>query len=277
MNKEMTPMKRLSSGINEFRLHTKAYFKEVNLNKSAPKYNPQAWIQETDSYSKGVVSDFLMMFNANIIDQSFAIAFTYIGLPVEEHKIEVTIKKGESNKSIVSSGELSIEEFKAKLNKMNKEFQEKSYINRDEVSILEKVSKIFLNKNYDLKSEIKRVTKDMNQLIEEKRKEYDIDNLEINVVTSISNYDSAEKKANKAIERSNEKKEVEELEILLAEAKNKLNLKTTEIEIKYQLNEFKLEKNKAKTEFMDSSETMNKEIEKEKDKFKNVLGKKLKR
>lgn len=273
----MTPMKRLSSGINEFRLHTKDYFKEVNLNKSAPKYNLQAWVQEKDIYSKGVVSDFLMLFNANIIDQSFAIAFTYIGLPVEEHKVEVTIKKGESNKSIVSSGELSIEEFKAKLNKMNKEFQEKSYINRDEVSILEKVSKIFLNKNYDLKNEIKRVTKDMNHLVEEKRKEYDINNLEIKVVNTISNYDSAEKKANKAIERSNEKKEVEALEILLAEAKKKLNLKTTEIEIKYQLKELKLEKNKAKTEFMDSSETMNKEVEKEKDKFKNVLGKGLKR
>lgn len=277
MNKDMTPMKRLSSGINEFRLHTKDYFKEVNLNKSAPKYNLQAWVQEKDIYSKGVVSDFLMLFNANIIDQSFAIAFTYIGLPVEEHKVEVTIKKGESNKSIVSSGELSIEEFKAKLNKMNKEFQEKSYINRDEVSILEKVSKIFLNKNYDLKNEIKRVTKDMNHLVEEKRKEYDINNLEIKVVNTISNYDSAEKKANKAIERSNEKKEVEALEILLAEAKKKLNLKTTEIEIKYQLKELKLEKNKAKTEFMDSSETMNKEVEKEKDKFKNVLGKGLKR
>ena len=55
-----------------------------------------------------------------------------------------------------------------------------------------------------------------------KRKEYDIDTLESNVVNTTNAYDSAEKKAKRAIANSNEKSAVDHLEQLLAEAKLKL-------------------------------------------------------
>lgn len=277
MATEITPMKRLSTGINDFRNNVKPFFREVNLNKSAPKYNAYAWRDDKNSYSKGVENDFIMIFNPHMIGPSFAISFTFLELPLEKQKVEITIKKGVDNNSIVTSGELSVEEFKTKLKEINKAFQEKSYMkNRDETAIIEKVSEIFLSQKYDLRGEIKQATKDIAKLREQKRKEYDIENLETNVVATTNNYDSAEKKAKKAINSSNEKTEVDKLETLLIEAKKNLNNKINEVEVKYKLKDLKEEKNDAKTELVEASDNMNKAVQIEIDKLPGIVGRRLK-
>lgn len=277
MSTEITPMKRLSTGINQFRNQVKSYFNEVNLNKSAPKYNPHAWRDGDSSYSKGVENDFIMIFSARGIEPSFAISFTYINLPVEQQKVEVTIKKGKDNKSIVTSGEMTLEDFRLKLNEINKAFQEKSYLkNRDETSILEKVSEVFLSQTYDLKGEIKQATKDIKKLRETKRKEYNIENLESNVIETTNAYDSAEKKAKRAITNSAEKEVVVNLEKQLLEAKNKLAEKVEQIENKYQLKELNEEKLKAKTELVQATNQMNKEVDAQIDKLPGIVSRRLK-
>lgn len=278
MSTEMTPMKRLSTGINQFRGQVSGYFKEINLNKSAPKYNPTAWRDsDTSSYSKGVENDFIMIFNCKGIDPSFAISFTYIGLEADKQRVEVSIKKGKDNSSIVSSGELTIEEFRLKLNEINKAFQEKSYLkNRDETSILEKVSEIFLSQTYDLKGEIKVATKNINKLREQKRKEYDIDTLESNVVTTTNAYDSAEKKAKRAINNSSEKSAVDHLEALLVEAKLNLKNKIEDIEKKYLLESLGQAKQEAKVQLVQSSQEMNNEVQTQIDQLPGIVGRRLK-
>lgn len=277
MSTEITPMKRLSTGINQFRNQVKSYFNEVNLNKSAPKYNPHAWRDGDSSYSKGVENDFIMIFSARGIEPSFAISFTYINLPVEQQKVEVTIKKGKNNDSIVTSGEMTLEDFRVKLNEINKAFQEKSYLkNRDETSILEKVSEVFLSQTYDLKGEIKQATKEIKKLRETKRKEYNIENLETNVIDTTNAYDSAEKKAKRAISNSSEKEAVAILEKQLLEAKNKLAEKTKQIENKYQLNELNEEKFKAKAELVQATNQMNREVDAQIDKLPGIVSRRLK-
>lgn len=277
MSTEITPMKRLSTGINQFRNQVKSYFNEVNLNKSAPKYNPHAWRDGDSSYSKGVENDFIMIFSARGIEPSFAISFTYINLPVEQQKVEVTIKKGKNNDSIVTSGEMTLEDFRVKLNEINKAFQEKSYLkNRDETSILEKVSEVFLSQTYDLKGEIKQATKEIKKLRETKRKEYNIENLETNVIDTTNAYDSAEKKAKRAISNSSEKEAVAILEKQLLEAKNKLAEKTKQIENKYQLNELNEEKFKAKAELVQATNQMNREVDAQIDKLPGIVTRRLK-
>lgn len=277
MSKDMTPMKRLSTGINTFRSHVTPFFKEVSLNKSAPKYNPNAWSSGYNSYSKGVENDFIMIFNNPGLDPSFAIAFTYINLPESECKVEVSIKKGKDNNSIVTSGEMSVEDFRVKLNEINKAFQEKSYLkNRDETSVLEKVSEIFLSQTYDLKSEIKQAAKDLKKLREAKRKEYDIENLENKVVETTNAFDSADKKAKRAISNSAEKALVDSLEKQLLEAKGKLTEKAAEVSNKYKLKDLLEEKQEAKTELVQANSKMDKEITAHLNKMPGIVSRRLK-
>lgn len=273
MSTEMTPMKRLNAGINEFRKQTSSYFKEVNLNKASPKFNPVSWQTNTPTYSKGVENDFIMIFTTKVIKQSFAINFTYIDLPLEKQVVEVTIKKGLDNSSIITSGELTIEEFKIKLNNINKFLKESS---KDEATIVEKVSEIFLDKPYDLKGEIKKASKELNQLRENKRKEYKIEELESNVVKTTNEYEDAEKKSKREIKKSNEKIEVDKLEALLIVAKLNLKNKTEEIENKYKLKNLNANKEDAKENLILSSDKMNKEVEKEIDNLPKIVGKKFK-
>lgn len=277
MSKDMTPMKRLSVGINNFRGNITPFFKEVSLNKSAPKYNPYAWKNDENTYSKGVENDFIMIFKNVGIEPSFAIAFNYSNLPPEEHKVEITIKKGKENDSIVTSGQMSVEDFRVKLNEINKAFQEKSYLkNRDETSILEKVSEIFLSETYDLKGEIKQATKDIKKLREAKRKEYDIENLENKVVETTNAFDSAEKKAKRSISNSAEKSLVDNLEKQLLEAKSKLVEKSAQVSTKYKLKDLLEEKQEAKTELVQANSQMNKEIDIQLNKLPSIVSRKLK-
>ena len=277
MSLEITPMKRLSSGINEFRNHVKNFFKETDLNKSAPKYNPYAWRDDSKNYSKGVSNDFIMIFNCKGIEPSFAISFTYIGLPLEKQRVSISIKKSKDNSTIVNSSELSIDEFKLKLNQINKDLNDKNNVkNRDEISILEKVSEIFLSETYDLKKEIKTATKNINKLKEDKRKEYDIENLEANVVNTTNLYDSAEKKVKKLINACPEKAEILRLELLLNEAKNIFNIKSLKIEEKYNLKQLESDKIKAKKDLQKSSNEMNLEIDSEIEKLPGIVTKRLK-
>jgi len=277
MTTQMTPMKRFSSAINTFRGNVNSYFKEVNLNKSAPKYDPTAWRDDKNSYSKGVENDFIMIFNCKGIEPSFAISFTYIGLPPEQHKVEVSIKKGKDNKSIVTSGEMSLEDFRIKLNEMNKLFNDKAFIKtKSETSILEKVSEVFLKEKYDLTGEIKKATKDIKKLRESKRVEYKIDELEENVILTTKGFESADKKFKKAITTSEESLEVERLEELLKQAKENLKNKTATLKTKYKIEELSKDMNKAKKDLHDKSNQMNNEIDVEINKLPGIVSRRLK-
>lgn len=277
MTTQMTPMKRFSSAINTFRGNVNSYFKEVNLNKSAPKYDPTAWRDDKNSYSKGVENDFIMIFNCKGIEPSFAISFTYIGLPPEEHKVEVSIKKGKDNKSIVTTGEMSLEDFRIKLNEMNKLFNDKAFIKtKNETTILEKISEVFLKEKYDLTGEIKKATKDIKKLRESKREEYKIDELEENVVLTTKSFDSADKKFKKALANCEEHLEIEKLELLLKQAKENLKTKTATLKTKYKIEELSKEMNKAKKDLHDKSNQMNNEIDVEINKLPGIVSRRLK-
>lgn len=278
MNTDMTPMKRLSNGMNQFRENVEKFFNEVTLNKSAPKYNPYAYRDDKDDYSKGVKNDFVMIFNAKDLQISFAINFNYKDnndniLPIEEQKIDVNIKKSKNKESIVNCGSMTINEFKLKLNEINKLLRDESSKNINEVTILEKVSEVFFKESYDLRGEIEKEIKNIENVKKTKRKEYDIENLECQVVDKTKAYEQAEKKIRTTIEKSKEKAEVERLTKELCEARNKLKEKNSELQNKYKLTKLNEEKFKARNALKRANENMNKEIEMELMKLRKIVNK----
>jgi hypothetical protein len=77
----LTPMKRLKNNIDTLKKNLKGFFVEDILNKSRKKYNPYGGKHDSGNYSKGVKSDFILLFmpiDTNINVKSIAIVFDYL-------------------------------------------------------------------------------------------------------------------------------------------------------------------------------------------------------
>lgn len=161
-NKEMTPMKRYKTTIDNFRdiVRNVDGVREINLNKSESKNIPWPFQQNGKSESKGVESDFIMFFkkSSDSNDVSFGLAFNYIGLPTEEHNVTATIKNATAKGGIVASVPMKIEEFKDKMKifikTMNLELENKNK-KPEFLKVMEKFSEIFLDNTLNIKNELK--------------------------------------------------------------------------------------------------------------------------
>lgn len=159
-NKEMTPMKRYKTTLDNFRNIVKSIggVKEVNLNKSESKSIPWPFQQNNKSETKGVESDFIMFFKSSYIssDISFGLAFNYIGLPAEEHNVTATVKNATAKGGIIGSVPMKIEEFRDKMKifikTMNLELENKNY---EFLKLMEKFSEVFLDNTLNIKNELK--------------------------------------------------------------------------------------------------------------------------
>ncbi|NCP98471.1 hypothetical protein GW796_10685 [archaeon] len=146
------------------------------LNKTKPQHNPISWRDDSQPYSKGVKSDLIFTHKTNkayikrsSLDPSFAISFTYIDLPFDKQTIEVSIKPkpNSNNNSICSSGLMTVRDFQEKLNKINIDFKTD---NIQDYKIIDQISNVFLNKNYDLSEQIENASQEIKKVKEDKRK-----------------------------------------------------------------------------------------------------------
>lgn len=96
MTRLKDPMTKLKKAIGGIITNEKA------LNKSQPKYNPRASYYGENSYSKGVESDFIRIYETSE-DKSFAFAFNNIELGVDKTLIIVSTKEGKDIESRVFS------------------------------------------------------------------------------------------------------------------------------------------------------------------------------
>lgn len=250
MTNTMTPMKRLNFNIKTLKQNVENVFKDFTLNKSAPKLYFEWGGEQIET--KGVQSDFVNVFKSLANNMSFAISYSYIDLPVEEHKISVSIKTTDNNNDIQNSLPMSIEEFKAKINYLNKDLIENTN-NVNTMYVLQKVSSIFLNEDLNLFVGVQKVEQELKDYIQQKREDYSIEALEKSkksIDTTLLNVKQVikEELAN-SVEQKRINTIMKELEKLTQTQKNK----SRELEEQYQLhtwagksyeNEKKLKENK---------------------------------
>lgn len=121
---QITPMKQLKGNVENFKNETKELFNFLALNKVEPKYNPLE-----QKYSKGVDSDFILLLNPKNrgLKNAFSGAFVFTYLDQSKPvTIQAQLKTSTENDSIIGSEELSVEEFKIRINNLNKELKNRN-------------------------------------------------------------------------------------------------------------------------------------------------------
>lgn len=140
----MTPMHILKNNMETFADNISIQFKDVNLNKAAPKTKEVQVVDETLANAlpteesvtviekKGVRTDFLRLFQAKTKDTNYSIGFhfTYIGKNEEDFRVACSLKtldKQFDRQNIIVSSDMTIEEFKEKINPVNLLIKEKNF------------------------------------------------------------------------------------------------------------------------------------------------------
>lgn len=217
----ITPMKRFRNSLNKFSEICQPYFKNVNLNKSSSKYNPIEY-----SYSKGVESEFISIFKSNLTDLSFAFSFTYMNLETEKQLVEVSHKILD-NDSIITTKPLSLEEFKNKLNLLNKELLTKNKIT--EKDIWNSFTSIFELTSVNIKKDIINIQEKLQQKIEDKKTDLNLESLEKNYNNTKILYQDGLQLLETEINNSSELKIIKNLEKKLRIAQKSLENKKSNL------------------------------------------------
>lgn len=139
----MTPMHILKNNMETFAENISIQFKDVNLNKAAPKTkevqlvgDDLAALTSEESVQvvekKGVRSDFLRLFQAKTKETNYSIGFhfTYIDKAEEDFRVNCSLKtlnKQFDREELIVSSDMTIEDFKEKINPLNLLLKEKSF------------------------------------------------------------------------------------------------------------------------------------------------------
>lgn len=270
MNK-MTPMSRLSSQFKEFKKNTKDIFEHLVLNRASSHYNPLDY-----SRSKGVESDFTLIFKDKTSDISFAFVFNY--LTQEEPIISANLKKGKQNKDIEGSIDFNFEQFRSRLNSINKWLQqckdEKIFFGP--VEVINKFSEVFLDQKADIAQDIKKLQEHMNSFIDEKRAELQIDDLAKTMQNTKNDFLTAKNHHDLEILQSPEYVAVQKLQAQLKIANEALEIKKKSTAKKYNMDKLKDEANKAQDRHRYVESEIDREIKQELNKRPRSYSKKIK-
>lgn len=167
MQKIQTPMQQVKGHINNFKDITKGMLKEVKLNRSASKYNPHGGDHGYGAQSKGVESDFIIIFRSSDdkvrrdysgVGATFSFVFDYIDKPINDHKIAFSVKAdGNDNESIIMSDFMTVDTFKSSIKNINNKLKD-SIDKNGSISysdIINVISNDHLNISIDIESELK--------------------------------------------------------------------------------------------------------------------------
>lgn len=196
MSTEMTPMKRYSTGITTLKNNLNSICEKTELNKTAPKSNYDG------GYSKGVASDYVLIFKDKFSDASFALVFEYIGLPADKQRVVGSVKLSNDD-SIKNSFNMTLEEFKTNLNALNKDM-DSARTNRMKVDFgfpqaLALFSSHMLKEVIDLASDLKSATSDVGKFLSKKLKELENEGLDEKITAAEKSLDKAQRAINKKI------------------------------------------------------------------------------
>lgn len=158
----MTPMTKIKNNLDTFKSLAGNQFKEVNLNKSSPKEYYESWCGEVTFHeSLGVTNDFLKLFTIKFNKDSYygiAFIFDYIDLPETEHKGQYSIKIKEKDypkEYFLTSEKMSVNEFKDKLNQVNKQLKEIE--NPSYIQVMDNLHSVFIP-DFDQQAKLAKYT-----------------------------------------------------------------------------------------------------------------------
>lgn len=188
MSTEMTPMKRYNTGISTLKGNLNGICSRTELNKTAPKRNYDGDV------SKGVASDYIIIFKDNQSDASFALVFEYMGLPAEKQRIVGSVRMSDDS-PIKNSFNMTLEEFKVNLNALNKDLEaartNRMKVDFDFPKVLSLFSGHMLKEVIDLESDLKIATSTVSKFLSKKMKELEAEG-------HVETINSAEKALDKA-------------------------------------------------------------------------------
>lgn len=196
MSTEMTPMKRYSTGLSTLKSNLSSICKMTELNKSASKRD------YTGQTTKGVASDYILIFADHHSDSSFALVFEYIDLTAEKQRVVGSVKL-EKDGPIQNSFNMTLEEFKTNLNALNKEM-EVARLNRvkadyDFPKVLALFSKHMLKEVIDLESDLKTATSTVSKFLSKKMKELENEGYEDKITAAEKSLEKAQRAVFKKI------------------------------------------------------------------------------
>lgn len=135
----MTPMQTLKNSFDLFKSMLPPSLAQTALNKSDEDVYVSNYCGDREVHEKkGVRSDFIKFFKAKPKGdtQSLGFAFTYLGLPQDEHRVLVTLKTGNDDPVYLISGDLTIPEFQEKFSDAIKKIaalDDKNFLNIIEI------------------------------------------------------------------------------------------------------------------------------------------------
>lgn len=237
---KMTPMKRYSGSMQEMRENLKSHFNEIILHKSEPKYNRADY-----TTTKGVESDFIIIFSEPKQEVSLALTFDYIDLEDKDHRVTASIKKWKNNNKMEVSQAMPLPEFKEKLNQFNKSFKEifktqtTSKMQLNSASIVNKFSEFFLERKLDWEKELNEKQEKLNQLHQTISAELKIPETRKIKILAIENLNKAQEQVKKEITESEDFKNLLLIKKQVVDLEMKLSTITTNLGILLKVKELK--------------------------------------
>jgi hypothetical protein len=281
----ITPMKKLRTHFDSFKELTEGSYRYFILNKSSPKFNPYGGDYGYGGSSKGVNSDFILIFqdlsnyktrqkwdNGNLVKKtSFSFLFDYINSEKETVIFQLKADAQKSNKEIVSSKPMSIDEFKDKMRTINKSI--KLLTDKNQITIMNELVNSFLEIPMNLKNEIESEQLKINTFIDKKEIEIEKDNLEVKVLEKDLKISSS--KFQNSLSRTKAYKDLKIANEAMKAAKNIYEAKKDQLSIKYQIKEKKEHLSTLKEIGVKNNKQMKEEIKQIKRKNPSIISSKL--
>lgn len=215
MSSEMTPMKRYSGGLSSLKHNLRSITFTTELNKSSPKYNSH------NGRSKGVDSDYILIFKDKHSDASFALVFEYMGLTAEQQRVVGSVKMSDED-PIKNSFNMTLEEFKTSLNALNKDLEATRGKNMEFPEALSLFSRHMLKEVIDLASDLKSANSTISKFLTQKMKEVEAEGFDEKITTAEKALTRAEKAVKKKLADSPLTQERETLLARLAQIDKEL-------------------------------------------------------
>jgi len=214
--KALTPMKRYKTAIDNLRSQVSGHTHELTLNKAASKSIPWAFSRGDRYETKGVESDFIMIFESlETKGLSFALTFTYMDKEPEDQLVRGSVKFGDSDTQVTYGEEMNLETFKTSLNALNKQLNESDFHkNYDE--IIDAFSVSFLKKPFSIAAAVELADQEINLFTSQKRAALDLDAAEETYQKAELVSQQAKQAVNKALEATDAYQEREKLLARLA-------------------------------------------------------------
>jgi hypothetical protein len=253
--KDLTPMKRYKTILDNFRSHVSLCADIYSLNKAESKSIPYPFVRGDKYETKGVENDFVLIFSSKETKGlSFALSFTYIGKEKEQQTVRGSVKFGDEHDQTRYGQDVSIEQFKLNLSNLNKQLDALKIYEYNE--IISTFSEVFLNTPFSLAADLDIASEDMNQLVNAKKVELALKDSEQTLKVASKSLQLAQATVLKEIMNSEAYQEREKIMARLEELDNMLTKKKTILEQEQEIKEKKKIEKQASDVFQNKKEEL---------------------